>query len=199
MGVEPPPPWDKRPTKPTHERDAMSTATNAATATTKTAKEAREEAIAFAQAQKLPSLPVTGNTFPIKSLLWALGGTWDKEAKVWMVPQHNHTQAQAAANRFTKGTAEHAAAETEKAQERAAKQAQKQAAQASKPAPTPAAPKAERTQLPPAGTPANLKVRMSALSEVVDGVAKQCDAHTEAQLRLRAAETLIREACNLVG
>lgn len=31
-------------------------------------------------------LPVTGNTYPVKDRLKAIGGRWDAERKVWMVP-----------------------------------------------------------------------------------------------------------------
>ncbi len=37
--------------------------------------------------------PIRGNTFPVKSALKKLGGTWDSAAKVWMVPDEQAENA----------------------------------------------------------------------------------------------------------
>ena len=36
---------------------------------------------------------ITGNTYPVRAELHALGGSWDRVAKVWMVPEHNAAKA----------------------------------------------------------------------------------------------------------
>jgi hypothetical protein len=36
---------------------------------------------------------ITGNTFPVKDKIKALGGKWDAEAKGWRVPPENEAQA----------------------------------------------------------------------------------------------------------
>lgn len=37
---------------------------------------------------------ITGNTYPVKEQLKALGGKWDKEAKGWSVPDSKAAEAQ---------------------------------------------------------------------------------------------------------
>ncbi len=81
----------------------MSTSTLAAPATTtypKTSKESHDENVAFAQQNNLPMVNITGNTFPVKNVLYAMGGRWNKELKVQQVPQHRAVEAQALADRF---------------------------------------------------------------------------------------------------
>lgn len=43
-------------------------------------------------------LPVTGDTYPCRSLLRGLGGRWDAETKVWLVPADRHAAAQFTVN-----------------------------------------------------------------------------------------------------
>ncbi len=40
---------------------------------------------------------ITGNTYPVRAELHALGGRWDKAAQAWMVPDHNAAAAAALA------------------------------------------------------------------------------------------------------
>ena len=40
-------------------------------------------------------VPVTGNTYPVKDQIKALGGKWDKDGKCWLVPEEKAAQAQA--------------------------------------------------------------------------------------------------------
>lgn len=40
-------------------------------------------------------IPITGNTYPVREELKALGGKWDAERKVWMVPQEKGDEARA--------------------------------------------------------------------------------------------------------
>jgi|SRR5579863_5208699 len=37
---------------------------------------------------------ISGNTFPVKAMLKSLRATWDKDAKVWMVPSDKAEEAQ---------------------------------------------------------------------------------------------------------
>jgi len=83
----------------------MSTAALAPTETRtydKTAPEAHQENVYFAMANNLPMIAITGNTYPCKGVLYAMGGKWDKTAKCWMVPQHRAVEAQTIANGFDK-------------------------------------------------------------------------------------------------
>ena len=50
------------------------------------AADVRKIILDAAKQHNLPMVPVVGNTFPVKGLIWTHGGTWDKEAKCWMVP-----------------------------------------------------------------------------------------------------------------
>lgn len=80
----------------------MSTATvsqtianhNAATEVKLGAHEARAENLRI-NGDK-PLVPLTGNGFVVRKLLWVLGGTYDKTTKTNSVPEHNHKQAQEA-------------------------------------------------------------------------------------------------------
>lgn len=38
---------------------------------------------------------ITGNTYPVRDAIKALGGTWDAARKAWMVPDHVADQARA--------------------------------------------------------------------------------------------------------
>tara|TARA_R110000868_G_scaffold207722_1_gene456706 strand:+ start:1379 stop:1642 length:264 start_codon:yes stop_codon:yes gene_type:complete len=38
---------------------------------------------------------ITGNTYPVKDALRALGGTWNGRAKAWIVPDDKASQARA--------------------------------------------------------------------------------------------------------
>jgi hypothetical protein len=38
---------------------------------------------------------ITGNTFPVKDAIKALGGRWNADAKAWMVPPAKAAEAQA--------------------------------------------------------------------------------------------------------
>lgn len=40
------------------------------------------------------NVAITGNTFPVKDQLKALGGRWDADRKAWMVPAANAAAAQ---------------------------------------------------------------------------------------------------------
>jgi hypothetical protein len=55
----------------------------------------------YEESHNLGFMPVTGRTFPLRKLLWVLGGKWDKEAKVQMIPAHNWKRAQEAVNAIT--------------------------------------------------------------------------------------------------
>lgn len=39
------------------------------------------------------AIPVSGNTFPVKEQLKALGGRWDAARKCWMIPEQNADKA----------------------------------------------------------------------------------------------------------
>lgn len=39
---------------------------------------------------------VTGNTYPVKDKIKALGGQWDKDRKLWLVPDDKFQEAEAA-------------------------------------------------------------------------------------------------------
>jgi len=41
------------------------------------------------------TVAITGNTYPVKDQIKALGGRWDGERKVWTVPADRAAQAQA--------------------------------------------------------------------------------------------------------
>lgn len=43
---------------------------------------------------KVPSTLITGDTFPVKEELKALGGWWDRNARGWWVPNRNLQAAQ---------------------------------------------------------------------------------------------------------
>jgi hypothetical protein len=69
----------------------------------------------------LPMVELTGNTFPVKGLLWTNGGTFNKETKTWSVPAQVAEEMQKAVNdvsakvaaSIAKSKAKKEAAETE--------------------------------------------------------------------------------------
>lgn len=40
-------------------------------------------------------IAITGNTYPVKDQIKALGGKWDANSKAWMVPEDKAEQARA--------------------------------------------------------------------------------------------------------
>ncbi len=77
------------------------TATLAAPVTyEKSSKESHDENVLFATQNNLPYVTITGNTFPCKNVLWALGGRWNRELKVQEVPSHRAAEAQTIADKF---------------------------------------------------------------------------------------------------
>jgi len=79
----------------------MTTNTNTNTQSTDapTASEVRQAHI-FVNGST-PLVPITGNTFPIRKLMWVLGGTWNKETKCWELPMHTAKKGQEAADSIT--------------------------------------------------------------------------------------------------
>ncbi len=61
-----------------------------------TGLEVRTAILAAAEKHGVPFVPVTGNTYPQKGLIWVHGGHWDKEAKCQMVPATYAEQMQKA-------------------------------------------------------------------------------------------------------
>ena len=41
------------------------------------------------------SVAITGNTYPVKDAIKALGGRWDAQRKIWMVPVRRAAEARA--------------------------------------------------------------------------------------------------------
>ncbi len=80
----------------------MDTTTAAPTATQKSPKEAHDENVAIGKASGRPWMPLAGNTFPVKGLLFCLGGKYDPATKSWSVPAHKREEAQAAVDKFTR-------------------------------------------------------------------------------------------------
>jgi hypothetical protein len=58
------------------------------------ARSARIKNIEIRDSQNLPPVKVSGNTFPVKSVLWALGGNWSKADNCFLMPAHTATEAQ---------------------------------------------------------------------------------------------------------
>ena len=58
------------------------------------ARSARIKNIEIRDQQNLPPVKVIGNTFPVKSVLWALGGNWSKEHNCFLMPAHTAQEAQ---------------------------------------------------------------------------------------------------------
>jgi hypothetical protein len=73
-----------------------------ATVFTQTAKEKRTEILAHRDATKGSMKALTGNTWPVKSLLYAYGSIWNKEAKALEVPEHVHAECQAVIDGYEK-------------------------------------------------------------------------------------------------
>ncbi len=84
----------------------MDTTTTAAptvaTVLQKSPKEAHDENVAIGKASGRPWMPLAGNTFPVKGLLFCLGGKYDPATKSWSVPAHKREEAQAAVDKFTR-------------------------------------------------------------------------------------------------
>ncbi len=79
----------------------MSTSTLAAPVTyAKTSKESHDENVEFAKQNGLSYVAITGNTFPIRNVLYAMGAKWNKELKVQQIPQHRAVEAQALADKY---------------------------------------------------------------------------------------------------
>lgn len=66
------------------------------------ARTARAENLAIAAKTGLPLVPIHGNSFPVRKVLWTYGGSYDRATRTWQVPRHKATEAQALADRFTK-------------------------------------------------------------------------------------------------
>lgn len=135
----------------------------------KSAKEAHTENVEFAVQNNLPLVKIVGNTFPVKGLLFALGGNWNPQENAWMVPQHNAATAQIAANKFTKGTAEYAAANPPKAPKAQAAPKAAKPVQTSTAAPAKVAPTVHNTA-------ANLKTRLEMLAKGAAALGKDLEA-----------------------
>jgi hypothetical protein len=80
------------PTTPTTGDSAMTTATSTPTQPVMSAKEAHEHHTKINAGK--PLVAVTGDTFPVKGVLYAWGGKWNKDTKTWDVPAHKHAEAQ---------------------------------------------------------------------------------------------------------
>ena len=70
-----------------------STAT-APTAYSTDARTARNKNLEIRDQQKLPPVAVQGNTFPLRGVLWALGGIWNKDQRCYLMPAHTASEAQ---------------------------------------------------------------------------------------------------------
>ncbi len=86
----------------------MTTATKTKTEYPVTAKEARQ--INKDIAKDTPFVKVTGNTFPVRRVLWTMGGDYDKANKCYMVPAHQAVEAQALVDRIGEKITENMAA-----------------------------------------------------------------------------------------
>jgi hypothetical protein len=81
-----------------------STATVVATSTRTydvDARTARLNNIAIRDQQNLPAVKVTGLTFPVKNVLWALGGNWSKDQNCFLMPAHTAVEAQGVIDSYT--------------------------------------------------------------------------------------------------
>lgn len=58
------------------------------------ARTARNRNLEIRDQQKLPPVAVQGNTFPLRGVLWALGGIWNKDQRCYLMPAHTATEAQ---------------------------------------------------------------------------------------------------------
>lgn len=45
------------------------------------------------QTKPIITIPITGNTYPVRAQLFKLGGKWDPQAKAWMVPEDKAEEA----------------------------------------------------------------------------------------------------------
>ncbi len=73
------------------------------------AKDSAEMHRAYVAKHNTNMLPVVGNSYPVKNVLYAWGGRWDGTAKTWLVPAYKHVEAQAMVDQHTKPVAATAA------------------------------------------------------------------------------------------
>jgi hypothetical protein len=85
----------------------MNATSNAATVTSTESKPydtdartARNRNLEIRDSQKLPPVAVQGNTFPLRGVLWALGGVWNKEQRCYLMPAHTAQEAQGIINDY---------------------------------------------------------------------------------------------------
>ncbi len=74
-----------------------------------TAPEARAINKDIAEKSGLPYVKVTGNTWPVKRVLWTMGGDYVKADKCYLVPAHQAVEAQAIVDRVGAKIAENMA------------------------------------------------------------------------------------------
>ena len=138
---------------------AMTTtaATAPSTTTEKTSKEVRAEHLARRDAEGLPPVAIRGNTFPVRRVLWTLGGNWMEDAKAWMLPAHSAPEGQ----RITDEVTAKAKAAAKPTPAPVAKPAAP--VQTAKPTPAPKAPAKPATTAKPTNAPGKLAPRLEAL------------------------------------
>jgi hypothetical protein len=140
----------------------MSTAIASTVATTgMTAKQAHDANTAYAAENKLGIVLVTGKTFPVRNVLYALGGTWNPQEKGYYMPAHTAEEAQAIVGQYAPKPKE-------------AKPVQPPVAQVqSAPAPKVVKAKADKPKGDaPHNSGPNLILRTEALRQMVDELAK---------------------------
>lgn len=64
------------------------------------AAEARTINKELAEKSGLPYVKVAGNTWPVKKVLWTMGGDWNRDEKCYFVPAHQAVEAQALVDRI---------------------------------------------------------------------------------------------------
>ncbi len=74
-----------------------------------TAAEARTSNKDIAEKSGSPYVKVAGNTFPVRKVLWTMGGDWNRDEKCYFVPAHQAVEAQALVDRITAKIAENMA------------------------------------------------------------------------------------------
>jgi hypothetical protein len=144
---------------------AMTTVAATAPTTTTTdkpdSKAVRAEHLRIRDEQDLPPVAIRGNTFPVRRVLWTLGGAWNEDAKAWMLPAHTATEGQRITDEVTaKAAAKAAAKPAAPAPAPAAKPAPVQTA---KPAPVAAPAKATVANRPTTPAAGKLQPRIDAL------------------------------------
>jgi G:T-mismatch repair DNA endonuclease (very short patch repair protein) len=73
-------------TKPIKTIDTTAEVVQTTALAKQTGAQVREAILIQVKKLKIQYVPVVGNTYPQKKLIWVHGGYWDKEAKVQMVP-----------------------------------------------------------------------------------------------------------------